>query len=56
MSFAGANSAFTISALRKDLVLDGEDLDLSLEALMSAPLDETDEIDDFDEVRETDEP
>ena len=56
MSFAGANSAFTISALRKDLVLDGEDLDLSLEALMSAPLDETDEIDDFDEVHETDEP
>ena len=52
MSFAGANSAFTVSALRKDLVVDSADAGTSLEALMSAPLDETDEADDFDEVDE----
>ena len=56
MSFAGANSAFTVSALRKDLVVDGADLDISLEALISAPVGETDEIDDSDEVDETDKP
>ena len=56
MTFAGANSAFTVSALRKDLVVDDADLGVSLEALMSEPLDETDEINDFDEVDETDEP
>lgn len=43
MTFAGANSAFTISALRKDLVLDGEDLNLSREALIPEPVDETDD-------------
>ena len=59
MTFAGANSAFTVSALRKDLVVDGADVGISLEALMSEPLDETDEtdeIDDFGEVDETDKP
>ena len=59
MSFAGANSAFTVSALRKDLVVGGADVGISLEALMSEPLDETDEtdeIDDFGEVDETDKP
>ena len=56
MSFAGANSAFTVSALRKDLVVDSADAGTSLEALMSAPLDETDEADDFDEVDETHKP
>ena len=56
MTFAGANSAFTISALRKDLVVDSADAGISLEALMSAPLDETDEADDFDEVDETHKP
>ena len=59
MTFAGANSAFTVSALRKDLVVGGADVGISLEALMSEPLDETDEtdeIDDFGEVDETDKP
>ncbi len=37
MSFAGANSAFTVSALRKDLVVGGAGRDISIEALMSAP-------------------
>ena len=56
MSFAGANSAFTVSALRKDLVVGGAGRDISIEALMSAPRDETDEADDFDEVDETHKP
>ncbi|HHW62959.1 MAG TPA: hypothetical protein GX403_03235, partial [Rhodocyclaceae bacterium] len=39
MAFAGANSVFRVTGLRKDLVLGGADADLSLEALMAEPLD-----------------
>ena len=43
MAFTGANSVFKVTGLRKDLVLDGADLGLSLEALMAEPEDETEE-------------
>lgn len=43
MAFAGANSVLKVTGLRKDLVLDGADLGLSLEALMAEREDETEE-------------
>jgi hypothetical protein len=49
MTFAGANSAFTVSALRRDLVVGDADVGISLEALMVEPLDETEETDEPDE-------
>lgn len=41
MAFAGARSVFMVTGLRKDLVLDGAELGLSLEALMAEPGDAT---------------